>query len=1085
MATVKLLDVLTLACAGFAAYALAWSWYRRRLVATTAGLFYMASQASLAQWGSGHLNVEVIIALAPFMLLAWSSCLEQFALRRSIGFTFIVSVDFLIRADLALYILPFLVLYLVVVPLKWGNLRKRLKNAACTLAVAVPGVLLLNSAWLVPSLAGYRVQYETLNQFFSISSLSSRSLELYPSFLGFAREIGYFAFTGVETWYSFPWLPAWEYYALASIVPILAYSALWRRHDHHTVFLALASALATLAAPGSRPPLGRLYVWAAENIPVLGNLRDPNRWLVVQALTYAILASLTIDICVTAVASWLRPRFARIRSFWPNVSILRCPLALAVVGIALLPVMPTFVVGLRTWHVTSSQSSLLGEVRDSHQPGMVATIPFSQDYRFINQGSYQGYEHDLGYESVLFTGRQDVGDGDWDQRSANFIAYESTLLTRGDPAFSAMLASAGVHNLISFHYPLVAPQLRGQGAGPYSQQASVATMPNLKSQLSNPAGADYAIDGAAAPLSFRRNIAVVLGGAQGTAALMDRPKFMPADWAVFTADDLIETQGYRALLNLMRKADVVLFADERPLDITVEGARPVAEFPGITSSSQADRQELNVPTSQSAQVGSMNDVGIPIPQPQSRSSSSVFSVRSPRSIEIWARVLAGQSAATIQAHVDGRYAGSVTPVTLGGGGFEWSRVATVRVGSGIHRVTLSAVPSIYGDRYEADEVRLLTPPALGAATKQLDGVLASEKARVAYDFDLGDVAKWSWPSVPALLSPATKYRAFSTHMWKVPTGSHAVETPMPAPGGAKAVRFAASATRSSYTIANIKYKKVRDWKNRPYIYLNFKGSNSGRTYQLAFDLGFGPDNWARYTFSDDFSGWKTLAFPTGHPGRGRTSTDWTRVKAVSIALPSKLEGGTFAIGVPRPSKVVKNLTVPLPISLGKEGFGTSALRSACRGGVRRHALLRPASRTSVVVPVSSITNSCRVYITSRAGYQQIAPTQVRLRAAGTEKWSYSFSALRTGVLVWTRAYDPLWKVSGTGQRDSSLPVMSLLNGYIVGPGRHAGTIAFVGETSAVVGVLTTVAVAVLLCLVAICGRRRGQHASSSHGQGIE
>ena len=251
MATVKLLDVLTLLAAGVSAYALAWSWYRRRLVATTGGLFYMASQASLAQWGSGHLNVEVVIALAPLMLLTWSSCLERCTLRRSIGFTAVIGADFLVRADLALYILPFLVLYLALVLLKRGEFRKGSRNAACTLALAVPGVLALNSAWLIPSLAGYRVQYETLNQFFSISSLSSRSLGLYPSFLGFAREIGYFAFTNVETWYSFPWLPVWEYYVLASVIPLLAYSALWWRRDQRTVFLAMASLLATLAAPGS------------------------------------------------------------------------------------------------------------------------------------------------------------------------------------------------------------------------------------------------------------------------------------------------------------------------------------------------------------------------------------------------------------------------------------------------------------------------------------------------------------------------------------------------------------------------------------------------------------------------------------------------------------------------------------------------------------------------------------------------------------------------------------------------------------------------------------------------------------------
>ena len=758
-----------------------------------------------------------------------------------------------------------------------------------------------------------------------------------------------------------------------------------------------------------------------------------------QALAYALLASLTIDHGVKAIILKLRSYLARVRPDWPDSSTIRRPLVLVVVGIALVPVLPTFVAGLRTWQVTPPQLALLSEARDTPGPGMVATIPFGQDYRFIAQGSYRGYEHDLGYESALFTGRQDVGDGGWDQRTANFLAYEASLLARGDPAFSAMLASAGVRNLISFHYPLVAPQLRSQGVGPYSQQASAATMPGLKSQLSNPAGTDYVINGSAAPLSFRRNIAVILGGSQGTAALMDRPGFKPADWAVFSAEDVIETQGYPALLDLIRKANVVLLADERPIDIAVEGARPVDEFPGITSDPQTDRQEVNVPTDQSAQVGSMSDVAVPIPQPQSRSSNSVFSVRSPQRIELWARVLATQSAATIQARVDGRYVGSVTPVTLGSGGFEWLRVATVRVGSGSHRVTLAGAPSTYGNRYEVDDVRLLNPRALGAAEGLLEAELTREKARVAYAFDLGDVSKWSWQSAPTLLGPETRHRSFSAHAWRVPKGSGAVETSTSAPGGRRAPRFTAGSGRSVYSIAKIFYKRAQDWKDRPYVYLDFKGNNSGETYQLAFNFDLGADSQARYTFSDDFSGWRMLGFPTAHPGQGSGRIDWSHVKGASIALPSKVESGTFGLGVPRPSKVLTGLTVSLPILLRAKSVRGGKVRSTCFGSVRHHASVRVASKTSVIVPVSSMMHSCRIYIGSRLGYQQKEPIPIRFRRTGTERWSYSFSTRQPGVMVWTRAYDPLWQASGSGGSHSGLPVMSLLNGYLLGPGHHAGT----------------------------------------------
>ena len=96
---------------------------------------------------------------------------------------------------------------------------------------------------------------------------------------------------------------------------------------------------------------------------------------------------------------------------WPRTP--RAATGTVLLTASLIPVAPTILVGLRTWHVTASQRALLSAVSSTKgPPGMVATIPFEQDYRYVTQGTYQGYEHDLGYESTLFTGRGAVGDGE-------------------------------------------------------------------------------------------------------------------------------------------------------------------------------------------------------------------------------------------------------------------------------------------------------------------------------------------------------------------------------------------------------------------------------------------------------------------------------------------------------------------------------------------------------------------------------------------------------------------------------------------------------------------------------------------------
>ena len=90
--TVKLLIFLTLFVSGASAYALSWRWYRDRQAAAFAGLFFMLSQASLTRWGSGELNVEMAVASAPLIILAWDACLRRATVRRLIFLALILGV---------------------------------------------------------------------------------------------------------------------------------------------------------------------------------------------------------------------------------------------------------------------------------------------------------------------------------------------------------------------------------------------------------------------------------------------------------------------------------------------------------------------------------------------------------------------------------------------------------------------------------------------------------------------------------------------------------------------------------------------------------------------------------------------------------------------------------------------------------------------------------------------------------------------------------------------------------------------------------------------------------------------------------
>lgn len=428
--TVKFLDVLVIFATGASAYLLGWSWFRKRTVGLVAALLYMLSQAALSRWGSGQLNVAMAIALAPVLLWSWSQSLQQFTVRRALTLALLVTAMLLIRLDMLLYVAPFMVLYACFAA-PYAAPGRPVRNAVKTIGVAVPVALALNVYQILPVALGYGPRWLSTGQLFDLQQISTHTLSAYQSLLGFGREIGYLAFTGQQTWSSFPFLPLWAYYAFASVVVVCAFLALAWNRGRRTIFLAVMAIVAVFLAKGSDPPFGDLYTWAINHIPIVSDIRDPNRWLIFEALAIGLLAGITIDRLLTCGPTVL----ARIRiPMRLGRGVVR-GIALVVVAAMLVQVAPTIASGLKTWEPAASEVQLLNSLR-GNTSGMTATIPYDQSTAFVDTPAYSGYEHDIGYESPLFTGVPTLGTGDWDQRTSDYVAYTSTLLGSGNSAFA-------------------------------------------------------------------------------------------------------------------------------------------------------------------------------------------------------------------------------------------------------------------------------------------------------------------------------------------------------------------------------------------------------------------------------------------------------------------------------------------------------------------------------------------------------------------------------------------------------------------------------------------------------------------------
>jgi hypothetical protein len=140
---------------------------------------------------------------------------------------------------------------------------------------------------------------------------------------------------------------------------------------------------------------------------------------------------------------------------------------------------------------------------------------------------------------------------------------------------------------------------------------------------------------------------------------------------------------------------------------------------------------------------------------------------------------------------------------------------------------------------------------------------------------------------------------FSLSAWTVPAGDRTAMTTTAAPNGGMAPVFTAGTGRSFFTFAKLSYPKPQDWSSRSSISLTYKGTRSGKVFQVVFTFGSGLHS-ATYTIVDDSTQWKTAAFATALPGI--PSSDWSHVLGVSVALSSKSETGTITLGVPVPSQ---------------------------------------------------------------------------------------------------------------------------------------------------------------------------------------
>jgi hypothetical protein len=1075
--TVKVVSFLVMAGGAFGVYLLTWRWYRKRSAAVLAGAFYVLSQVWLGQWASGHLNIAVAFCALPFALLLVAEMLNGASLWLSALLGVTMALVAAIRPDMVLYVAPTLGLY-VLFRIVASDAVPTLRRAIRGCAVAAATAIAVDMYQIIPLLAGYRAPWASTGQLFGFQDLINHSLSAFPSLLGFVQETGYLGYTGLQSATSNPSLPLWAYQGSAAMMVVVAVAAFAWHRGRNTVFLVFLAVLATLMASATHTQLLGAYEAVARFLPLVDSFRDPDRWLILQALACGILAGLTIS-GVAAQLRHLRRRAPSAPRRW-GWGALGASSPAALLLLLLLPVSPTVIAGLSAYAPTAQQLSLLSAVRSDGGAFTVASVPYARTYSFVDQPGLRGYEDDLGTSSSLFTGDPTVGIGDASTAAANFVAYQGSLLQSEDPAFERLMGTLGTKYLLDFSYPdppaAVVTNASGtaqEAVEPFADQESVAAIPGFTNVAANGSGAVDRVSSFAPQLTLRTNIAVLLGGASGLAALADLPGVDLNDWAAMTSDDLVAAGGMPALVAAINRADLVVLSDTTPEDVAVQAVSPLAQLTGISGTLSNGGSILGG----AAQLAASGDSVSPAVKAASAGASRslrTFRVSGVHDAEVWALVRTGPTAGALDFQMDHSPAMNVTPLSMADGAFSWVLAGETTLASGTHTLTLTARDSSYGSNYDVADVRVVDAGSRQSASDVLSAALSAHAANIAYVLDAADAQKWGNQS-PAIVPVSTG--AATASFWSPADASH-VTVSNGAGQSAPSVEARIAANRRYYTIVRHQFATPVDWSGAGYVTVAFQGTGRGERLQLVvLDAGNGASTI--YTIVDDKAGLRSIALSTNPVPGASAPFDWSQVGEIRISSPQRQLSMNLVLGLPALTDPWSsfNLSAPIaPVATTRDALVEGSSGAACPAQGAPTTISGGAPELTVALSPAEVADDCRIVVLPAAPISARPNGTVQIGHEAGNQYTVVTTSPYAGVLMVDTGYDPGWTDSLDGHSSlGSVPLFSLVNGFAVPPGKHTSTIAFAGDWTAVLGAALSVGTVLLLgvlSLVALLWRRR-------------
>lgn len=234
---------------------------------------------SLMLVGGGQMGVALSYAITPLIIRLFLNLYEKPTIRNSVISGIFLGLQTILDPRLAIVSIIFYAAYILVMFLQ--N-RKFYKPVIILSLVSLLVVFLLNLFWILPFLL---VKNVTLSD-----AYTSVGIVKFLSFATFENTISILHPNWPENIFGKIGFMRPEFI----LIPILAFSALLFKKEKRILSLSFIALVGSFLAKGTNFPLGEIYFWMSQKIPLFTIFRDATKWYGLTIVSYTILIPLAV-----------------------------------------------------------------------------------------------------------------------------------------------------------------------------------------------------------------------------------------------------------------------------------------------------------------------------------------------------------------------------------------------------------------------------------------------------------------------------------------------------------------------------------------------------------------------------------------------------------------------------------------------------------------------------------------------------------------------------------------------------------------------------------------------------------------------